>query len=110
MQTRSLSSVSKHYLNPEIYKERFLTLGGAVVAIFTKLGNTLALLVSPLDEEKKEMKNYSIFLFVAIIGLLGVLKFVLDHGKRETKRRTLLQNLVIHWHCWYPPLMKRKKK
>ena len=36
------------------------------------------------------MKNYSIFLFVAIIGLLGVLKFVLDHGKRETKRRALL--------------------
>ena len=77
-------------LNTEIYEERFLTLGGEAVAVFIKLSNTLALLVSLLDEEKKEMKNYSIFLFLAIIGLLGVLKFVPNHRKRETKRRALL--------------------
>ena len=39
---------------------------------------------------KKKCKNYLIFLFIAIVGLLWVLKFVPNHGKRETKRRALL--------------------
>ena len=40
-------------LNTKLY-EKFLSLGGAAISVFTKLSNTFAFLVFPLGEEKKK--------------------------------------------------------
>ena len=43
-------------LNTELY-EKFLSLRGTAVSVFTKLSNTFAFLVFPLGEEKKKKLN-----------------------------------------------------
>ena len=43
-------------LNTKLY-EKFLSLRGAAVSVFTKLSNTFAFLVFPLGEEKKKKKK-----------------------------------------------------
>ena len=42
-------------LNTKLY-EKFLSLGGAAISVFTKLSNTFAFLVFPLGEEKKKKR------------------------------------------------------